>query len=141
MARALLRRSRVLVMDEATASVDLATDEIIQNTLRTSKDPMVRDCTVICVAHRLETVVYYDRILVLDQGRAVEFGPPLELLKRTRSAADDDAQRTELSTSSGGQAVGWGAFHDLCAARGSSAFAELKRIAEEQCNAKVDDAQ
>jgi ABC-type multidrug transport system fused ATPase/permease subunit len=69
LARALLQRRRILVMDEATASVDLRTDEMIQRTISNE----FKECTILCIAHRLLTVIEYDRILVLDQGQVVEF--------------------------------------------------------------------
>ncbi|KAI9024263.1 P-loop containing nucleoside triphosphate hydrolase protein [Hyaloraphidium curvatum] len=78
LARAMLRGARVVVMDEATASVDLATDELIQRTIRV--DEAFRGRTVLTIAHRLFTVMDYDRILVLDRGRIAQFGPPAELL-------------------------------------------------------------
>ncbi|KAG2178689.1 hypothetical protein INT44_001842 [Umbelopsis vinacea] len=81
LARALLQRRRILVMDEATASVDFKTDEQIQRTISQE----FKDCTILCIAHRLLTVVEYDRILVLDQGQVVEFANPYELLRNKDS--------------------------------------------------------
>lgn len=69
LARALLKRCRIVFMDEATASVDFKTDEAIQHTIATE----FADCTILCIAHRLLTVVEYDRILVLDHGKIEEF--------------------------------------------------------------------
>ncbi|CAM9283341.1 unnamed protein product [Heterosigma akashiwo] len=90
MARALLRRAPVLVMDEATANVDPETDAHIQDTMRQS----FRDCTVLCIAHRLHTVIYYDRILVLEQGQVAEYGRPLDLLTQETSNFKSLCERT-----------------------------------------------
>ncbi|KAG0164899.1 hypothetical protein DFQ28_008804 [Apophysomyces sp. BC1034] len=76
LARALLKRSRVVLMDEATASVDFQTDKAIQKTISTE----FVDCTILCIAHRLHTVIEYDRILVLDHGEVKEFASPLDLI-------------------------------------------------------------
>lgn len=76
LARALLKRNRIVLMDEATASVDFETDEAIQKTIATE----FADCTILCIAHRLRTVIEYDKILVLDQGEIAEFASPLDLL-------------------------------------------------------------
>ncbi|KAI9784983.1 MAG: hypothetical protein M1839_001179 [Geoglossum umbratile] len=75
LARALLKSPTVLLMDEATASIDYATDSKIQATIKELK------CTTITIAHRLQTVVDYDKVLVLEGGAVKEFGEPSELLK------------------------------------------------------------
>ena len=75
--RALARRSRYLVLDEATANVDFETDHLIQECIRTK----FKDTTVIVVAHRLYTIASYDKLMVLDKGRIAEFGEPHELLQ------------------------------------------------------------
>ncbi|KAG0234216.1 hypothetical protein BGX31_004638 [Mortierella sp. GBA43] len=85
MARALLRQSRVIIMDEATASVDFATDEKIQTTIRNE----LGDSTLITVAHRLRTIMDYDRVLVLEQGRVVEFDSPINLITNPSSRFRD----------------------------------------------------
>ncbi|XP_048254590.1 multidrug resistance-associated protein 1-like [Haliotis rufescens] len=77
LARSLLRRTKVLILDEATAAVDMETDELIQNTIRTA----FSDCTVITIAHRLNTILDYDRILVLSAGQILEFDTPDRLLQ------------------------------------------------------------
>ncbi|KAI9025849.1 hypothetical protein CLU79DRAFT_789637 [Phycomyces nitens] len=76
MARALLKNSRLIIMDEATASVDFETDKKIQNTIR---EEFVHS-TLICIAHRLRTIIDYDRVLVMDQGNVVEYDTPANLL-------------------------------------------------------------
>lgn len=76
-ARALVRNSKILILDEATSSVDYETDAKIQSTI--AKD--FKDCTILCIAHRLRTIIQYDRILVLDKGNVKEFDKPLVLFK------------------------------------------------------------
>uniref|UniRef100_A0A8C6YY21 ATP binding cassette subfamily C member 3 n=1 Tax=Nothoprocta perdicaria TaxID=30464 RepID=A0A8C6YY21_NOTPE len=76
LARALLRKTRVLVLDEATAAIDLETDDFIQMTIRTQFE----DCTVLTIAHRLNTIMDYTRVLVLDKGAIAEFDTPANLI-------------------------------------------------------------
>ncbi|KAK5951408.1 Transporter of the ATP-binding cassette (ABC) [Knufia fluminis] len=77
LARALLKSPKVLVMDEATASIDYATDSKIQDTLRELKEN-----TIITIAHRLQTIIDYDKVLVLDKGEVVEYAHPWELIQK-----------------------------------------------------------
>ncbi|KAH7427040.1 hypothetical protein KP509_10G027600 [Ceratopteris richardii] len=79
LARCLLRRSKIIVMDEATASIDTKTDELIQRAISEA----FTDCTVLIIAHRINTVIDSDRVLVLvEGGRIVEFDSPINLLRR-----------------------------------------------------------
>ena len=80
LARALLRESKILVMDEATSSVDLRTDAKVQETIR--REFVGKGVTVLTVAHRLDTVLGYDKVAVLSAGELVEFDSPGELLKK-----------------------------------------------------------
>ncbi|PNY26761.1 Multidrug resistance protein 1, partial [Tolypocladium capitatum] len=76
LARALLARPRILILDEATSAVDMATDAAIQRVMRAH----FHDTTMVVIAHKLSTVVDFDKILVLDEGKLVEQGQPKELL-------------------------------------------------------------
>lgn len=76
LARALLKQNKILVLDEATANVDLETDELIQKTIKTK----FKNCTVLTVAHRLNTIIEMEKVLVLDAGQVVEFDEPYLLL-------------------------------------------------------------
>lgn len=79
--RALLRKSKVLILDEATAAVDLETDDLIQRTIRTE----FKDCTILTIAHRLNTILDSDRVIVLDKGNIVEFDSPANLMLKKDS--------------------------------------------------------
>ncbi|KAM0756050.1 P-loop containing nucleoside triphosphate hydrolase protein [Meredithblackwellia eburnea MCA 4105] len=103
MARALLKRNRLLLLDEATASVDYETDEMITRSIREE----FADSTLLVIAHRLRTVIAFDRILVLDAGRILEYDHPAKLLENPASR-----------------------FYALCRATGKSEFRILKKMAE-----------
>ncbi|KAJ2762874.1 Multidrug resistance-associated protein 1 [Coemansia sp. BCRC 34490] len=76
--RLLMRKYKIIVLDEATADVDLETDKEMQRLFRSK----FKDCTVLTIAHRLETIMNSDKIIVMDKGKVVEFGPPKELIKQ-----------------------------------------------------------
>ena len=76
LARAIINRNKVIILDEATANVDVETDSFIQRTIM----ERFKDCTVLTIAHRLVTIANYDRVIVIDNGRAAEFDTPYALL-------------------------------------------------------------
>lgn len=78
LARALVRGSQIIVCDEATSSVDMETDEKIQNTIREG----FKGKTLLCIAHRLKTIINYDRICVMDQGQIAELDTPIALYEK-----------------------------------------------------------
>ncbi|CAH1098763.1 unnamed protein product [Psylliodes chrysocephalus] len=81
LARAIVKNNKILVMDEATANVDPQTDSLIQRTIR----ERFKDCTVLTVAHRLNTIMDNDRVLVMDAGQVMEFDHPYYLLQNSES--------------------------------------------------------
>lgn len=106
LARAILRENNILVLDEATANVDPQTDALIQTTIRSK----FANCTILTIAHRLHTVMDCDKVLVMDAGRAVEFGSPYELL--------NDMQGSRV-------------FHSMVKQTGRATFDQLARVAKE----------
>lgn len=78
LARALLNPSKILILDEATAAVDMETDYMIQQTIR----EYLKNKTILTIAHRIETILDSDRILIIDDGQVKEEGTPKELIER-----------------------------------------------------------
>ena len=89
--RACLKKSRILLLDEATSSVDYETDQEIQRTIREA----FPGCTVLTIAHRINTIMDSDKILVMKDGLAAEFGPPQELLKESSSLFSEIVRHAE----------------------------------------------
>ncbi|KAH9945600.1 hypothetical protein B0H21DRAFT_822934 [Amylocystis lapponica] len=97
LARAIVRQSKLLILDEATSAIDYETDTVIQTSLRRELN---KDVTLITVAHRLQTIMDADKIMVLDAGRIAEFGKPSELLQNEkgflRSLVDESGDKEAL---------------------------------------------
>lgn len=97
LARALVRGSKLLILDEATSAIDYKTDSVIQSSLR---NELNKDMTLITIAHRLQTIMDADKIMVLDAGKLVEFGSPRELLRivdgKLRSLVNESADKEAL---------------------------------------------
>lgn len=81
LARVLLQNNKIVILDEATANVDFKTDRLIQEVIRNK----FKEVTVLTIAHRLDTIIDYDRVIVLEKGRVVEFDKPNVLLNKRGS--------------------------------------------------------
>lgn len=77
--RAILRNSKIIIMDEATASIDFKTEEIIQNNI----SEILKESTIITIAHRIKTIINFDKIISLENGEIMEFDSPKNLLKNS----------------------------------------------------------
>ncbi|KAI0329604.1 multidrug resistance-associated ABC transporter [Cubamyces sp. BRFM 1775] len=97
LARAIVRQSKLLILDEATSAIDYETDTVIQTSLR---QELGKDVTILTIAHRLQTIMDADKILVLDAGHIAEFGSPSELLKNEkgmlRALVDESGDKDAL---------------------------------------------
>ncbi|XP_038065585.1 multidrug resistance-associated protein 4-like [Patiria miniata] len=90
LARAILRKNKILIVDEATANVDIRTDRLIQATIRRR----FKHCTVLTIAHRLNTIMDSDKVMVLDAGQLIEFDEPYVLLQKEDSIFSKMVQET-----------------------------------------------
>ncbi|KAJ3572547.1 hypothetical protein NP233_g3005 [Leucocoprinus birnbaumii] len=106
LARALVKNSKIVILDEATASVDLETDKKIQRSIAIE----FRENTLICIAHRLRTILSYDRILVLDAGRVAEFDTPKNLFNREDGNFRNLCERSNITLKDIQDASGEGDF-------------------------------
>ncbi|GAX82998.1 hypothetical protein CEUSTIGMA_g10425.t1 [Chlamydomonas eustigma] len=94
LARAMLRKSRILMLDEATASMDLESDEKIQSAIRTA----FKECTMLTIAHRLNTIMDSDRVVVLDDGKVLEDAEPEVLLQHDNCVYTGFVEQTGKSS-------------------------------------------
>jgi ABC-type multidrug transport system fused ATPase/permease subunit len=97
LARSLLQGNKIIFLDEATASVDNETDARIQQTIRSE----FASSTIVCIAHRLRTIIDYDKVLVLEKGEVAEFGTPIDLIENSpvgtfRSMCEETGEFEEL---------------------------------------------
>ncbi|CCE61636.1 hypothetical protein TPHA_0A05620 [Tetrapisispora phaffii CBS 4417] len=91
--RALVRNTKILILDEATSSVDYETDRKIQERIATA----FSHCTILCIAHRLKTILNYDRILVLEHGEVAEFDTPMNLFKDETTIFHNMCKKSDIT--------------------------------------------
>ncbi|XP_049951743.1 ATP-binding cassette sub-family C member 4-like isoform X1 [Schistocerca serialis cubense] len=115
LARAILRNNKVLVLDEATANVDPQTDSLIQKTIRKK----FKDCTVLTIAHRLNTIMDSDKVLVMDSGTMVEYAHPHELLQNPEGYFYKMVQQTGKSMESQLRQVAQEAYDNIHSSSGA----------------------
>ncbi|CAD8079912.1 unnamed protein product [Paramecium primaurelia] len=92
LARILLQKKKIIVLDEATANLDMKTDDFIQNTLK----QQLKDCTLFTIAHRLNTIADYDKVMVIENGNAIEFDTPFNLMAQSLNSTTID-RKTQFS--------------------------------------------
>ena len=135
LARALLKNNKILVLDEATANVDLETDEIIQKTIRKN----FATCTVLTIAHRLNTIIDADKVLVMDAGHVAEYDHPYILLNKDGAggkflkgdSTENEVLKGDGTTENGRSIDGAGMFASMVEQTGQ-AMSNLLRMSAEQ---------
>ena len=90
--RAILRKSKIVIMDEATSSIDYKSEEIIQRTI----NKILNQSTVITIAHRIKTIINYDKIITLDNGEIIDFDTPKNLLNKKKGIFYELYQKSTL---------------------------------------------
>lgn len=94
LARALLQRNKIFLLDEATANIDTETDKLLQQKIKI----LLKDCTILTIAHRLLTIADYDKVVVVDNGSIAEFGKPYKLLTERKGIFAEMVRNTDPST-------------------------------------------
>ncbi|XP_047331263.1 ABC transporter C family member 12-like [Impatiens glandulifera] len=125
LARALLRRSKILVLDEATAAVDVGTDSLIQSTIREE----FKSCTMLIIAHRLNTIIDSDWILVLESGKVLEYDTPKNLLSNEGSGFSKMVQSTGDANAEYLRSLAIGSSKDIINSVASSRWAAAAKFA------------
>jgi ABC-type multidrug transport system ATPase subunit len=133
MGRALLRDTRILIVDEATASVDTETDALIQQTIRSE----FATRTVLTIAHRLNTIMDSDRVMVMDHGKIVEFDAPLTLLQQSQAMQRNDNNNNNNNTTGQVAMATSGYFAKLVAHTGQQSAEYLLQLARDAHEAKL----
>ncbi|KAK7683970.1 hypothetical protein QCA50_012946 [Cerrena zonata] len=92
-ARALVRNTKILILDEATSSVDYETDAKIQTTLNNEFE----NVTILCIAHRLRTILHYDKIMTLERGEVKEFDTPINLIRKDEGIFKSMCEKSQIT--------------------------------------------
>eukprot|EP00210_Caulerpa_lentillifera_P008090 g7724.t1 len=132
LARAIIRQTKILILDEATANVDVDTDALIQETIK----EQFADRTVIAIAHRLHTIIDGDKVMVLDKGSLGEFGSPAELLDDPHGIFTSMVKETGEATERFLRSVAFGEVN-MREARAEGAAKGLERVRSVQLSAKA----
>jgi len=107
MARAILKHSKIMILDEATAAIDNENDNLIQRTIRTA----FKDCTLLTIAHRLATIMDSDRVMVVSSGKIAEFDKPSVLLEKEDSMLTSMVEQTGSETAAHLRDIAYGKVH------------------------------
>lgn len=93
LARAAIAKCRILVLDEATANMDVQTEKMLNSVV----EEIFADCTILAIAHRIHSILHFDKVLVLDRGNVAEFDNPKALLNKTDSIFHRICEEAKMS--------------------------------------------